>query len=280
MVRGEGTGINVGSTCEDADYQDWVLSLQQQGFEIGLHNPAPCTSTREVFAAALADFKKTFGSESLIHCNHTGCLENIYWGDWRLSGWRRAAYHMLTRGRRGCISRGHVPGDPLFWGDLCRDHVRYVRNFVFDGLNTAALCPEMPYHDPAKPYVKFWFSAADGGNLAVFLRNFTYDAIDELCRQGGLCIAYVHFGGGFCRDGKVHPEFRKRIEYIASHDGWFVPVSQVLDYLRGDKGPQERAITGSALEKLETRWLTNKVATESVKKLVRPLLSTPRSLWS
>ena len=48
--------------------------------------------------------------------------------------------------------RGHVEGDPLFWGDLCRDRVRYVRNFTFADVNTLASCPLMPYHDPKRPW--------------------------------------------------------------------------------------------------------------------------------
>jgi hypothetical protein len=279
MLRGEAEGVNSGSTCEDPAYLDWVLSLQKQGFEIGLHNAAPCTSKRPAIETALDRFEELFGAEMLIHCNHTGCLDNIYWGDYRLSGWRRSAYCALTRGRRRAISRGHVPANPLFWGDLCRDYVLYVRNFVFDGLNTLAMCPEMPYHDPEKPYVNFWFAAADGGNLVTFLKNFTQEKIDEMIRQGGLCIAYVHFAGGFTSKGRVHPEFRKRIEYIASKNGWFVPVSVALDYLRGNRSPEERAITPAALDRLEARWLRNKVAVESLKKIGKTVWGAPQIVW-
>ncbi|MCK4818983.1 hypothetical protein KA005_24635, partial [bacterium] len=93
-----------------------------------------------------------------------------------------------------------------------------------------SICPQMPYHDPAKPYVNFWFISTDGGNLPTFLKNFTLENIDRLVEEGGLCIGYVHFAGGFVKDGKLNKEFRKRLTYIASKNGWFVPVSEVLEH--------------------------------------------------
>ena len=53
-------------------------------------------------------------------------------------------------GQMGTLPVG-VEGSPLFWGDKCRDHIKYVRNFVFDDINTLAACPHMPYHDRARP---------------------------------------------------------------------------------------------------------------------------------
>ena len=153
-------------------------------------------------------------------------------GENRLSGRNRKAYNILTGQQKRDISRGHVEQHPVFWGDVCRQSVNYVRNFVFDDLNTLGVCPEMPYHDAAKPYVNYWFASADGGNLDTFLRNFTLDKIDRLVEQQGACIAYVHFAADFVHDGVVVPEFRRRLEYIASKGGWYAPVSTVLDHLK------------------------------------------------
>ncbi len=252
-------GLNGGATCNDREYLNWVLELQRQGFEIGLHNVAPGTSTRSQVREGLTRFRQLFGDAMIAHANHVGCREGIYWGDARLSGWRRELYKMLTRDSRG-DHRGHIEGDPLFWGDLCRNHVQYVRNFVFPTLNTLAMCPAMPYHDSRRPWVNFWFAGTDGGNRRVFLENFTFEKIDQLEREGGLCIAYVHFGGGFVRPGtgEVDPDFRARMEYVASKPGWFPPVSEVLDFLRSNADPQSRSIPSSALRRLETRWLMTK----------------------
>jgi hypothetical protein len=259
MLPGDSSASFQGSSCADPAYLAWVLSLQQQGFEIGFHNAAPVTSGRERTCEAIAQFRAMFGPQPFIHCNHTGCREGIYWGDARLSGWRRPLYTLLTRGRRRGVFRGHLTGDPLFWGDLCQTHVRYVRNFVFDALNTLAVCPEMPYHDPAKPYVPFWFASTEGPTLRSFLRHFTVRSIDRLIAEGGLCIAYVHFAMGFAPNGQVNPKFRQCLEYIASSNGWFAPASEVLDYLRQNASPSERIIPPAKLRHLETRWLISKL---------------------
>jgi len=254
-----GEPVNGGSTCEDPGYLQWILLLQRRGFEIALHNPAPATSPRENMKMALARFRELFGSQMLIHCNHVGCAEDIYWGDARLSGWRRALYNLLTRGRNRNVFRGHVEGDPLFWGDLCQERVRYVRNFVFDELNTLSVCPEMPYHDPTRPFVNFWFASTEGGSLSRFVKNFTLANIDRLIEEGGMCIAYVHFAGRFAPGGKVDSEFRQRMEYIAAQNGWFATVSNVLDYLRAGASRESRAIGAAALRRLEMRWLASKL---------------------
>jgi hypothetical protein len=259
LFQGESSAAIHGSSCDDPAYLAWVLALQQQGFEIGLHNAAPVTSLRERTCQALERFRALFGPQAPIHCNHTGCLEGIYWGDARLSGWRRPLYNLLTRRRRQGLFRGHIAGDPLFWGDLCQAYVRYVRNFVFDELNTLAVCPEMPYHDPAKPYVNFWFASTESPTLRSFLRHFTVQNIDWLVAEGGLCIAYVHFAKGFAPNGRVEPEFRQRLEYIASQDGWFAQASEVLDYLRQNASCSERSIAPARLRHLELRWLLSKL---------------------
>jgi hypothetical protein len=259
LFRGAGEAINGGSTCEDPDYLRWLLGLQKQGVEIGLHNVAPVTSNREGVRLALERFSDLFGEQMLIHCNHVGCLEGIYWGDARLSAWRRALYNVLTKGRNRQAFRGHLEGDPLFWGDLCQERVQYVRNFVFADLNTLAICPDMPYHDPARPFVNFWFASADGGNRVRFLRNFNFRSLDRLVETGGLCIAYVHFAGGFVRDGVVDPEVRRRLEYIAAKDGWFASVSDVLDYLRRGGSREDRTILPARLSRLESRWLAGRI---------------------
>jgi len=258
IFRGHGSPRNGGMTCEDTEYLKWVLSLRKKGFEIGSHNAAPSTSHREMTREALDRFVDLFGNQPICHANHVGCRENIYWGEARLSGWRRFIYNILTSGRRKNISKGHIERDPLFWGDLCQERVRYVRNFVFGDLNSLSVCPEMPYHDPAKPYVNFWYTGADGCDLRTFLRNFTLKKIDRLVANGGLCIAYAHLAGGFACNGKLASEFRERLKYVASKDGWFAPVSQVLDYIRMNGDRVDRKISSTDLSKLEARWITNR----------------------
>jgi hypothetical protein len=130
---------------------------------------------------------------------------------------------------------------------------------VFDELDALAVCPEQPYHDPAKPYVNYWFTSADGNEIRCFLKNFTEERIRRLEDSGGLCIAYVHFAYGFMSDGVIHPEFRKRMELIASLNGWFVPAKEILDHLRQGADRHERAITQTRLRQLESKWLFEKL---------------------
>jgi hypothetical protein len=259
VFRGEGPPVDGGATCEEPEYLDWLLALQQQGFEIAFHNAAPCTSRREVTELALARFHKLFGAQPMLFCNHVSNRENLYWGAARLSAGRRLLYNVATLGKRRNSSRGHVEGDPLFWGDLCREHVRYVRSFVFDQLNVMGRCPEQPYHDPSRPYVNFWFTSADGGTLKRFLANFTVERLRQLEQAGGLCIAYVHFAEGFVEGGKTQDEFRKRMEFLATLNGWFVPASVVLDHLRQGAGPQQRSLAPGRLRRLERQWLFEKL---------------------
>ncbi len=259
IFRGEGPPAHRGSTCEEPDYLRWLLSLQRQGFEIAYHNAAPNTSPREISSLALAKFHEWFGMSQLLFCNHMGCEEDIYWADARLSSWRRLLYNMATRGKKIGRFHGHVEGHPLFWGDLCQQHVRYVRNFVFDELDGLAVCPEQPYHDPTRPYVNFWFTSADGANLGLFLENFTTERLKHLEETGGLCIAYTHFAFGFVENGEVNPEFRRRMEFLAALDGWFAPASEILDHLRQGAGPRERTISPNRLRQMETKWLLEKI---------------------
>jgi hypothetical protein len=254
---GEG-GRNRGDTCEREEYVDWLRSLHDRGFEIGLHNVAPSTSTRPQIVEGLARFQELFGRYPSIHCNHTGCLDNLYWGAERLTGWRRKLYQIWTRGRGAGTSFGHDKCTEHFWGDICEDRIRYVRNFTFDKVNTLKYCPDMPYHDPSRPYVNYWFAATNASSPKYFRQNFSLENVNRLVDEGGLCIAYVHFGARYYREGKIDEYFQRVMDHISSQDGWFAPVSEILDHLRGDSGTKDRAISGSDLRKLELRWMVQK----------------------
>lgn len=107
-LKGEGETRNGGDTCEDRHYIDWVLSLQKQGFEMALHNVAAATSSRRITQRGFDRFRSIFGFSPHLHANHTGCLENLYWGNFRVSGWRRRLYNYWTKGTRADISHGHI----------------------------------------------------------------------------------------------------------------------------------------------------------------------------
>lgn len=254
----EGNGESgAGDTCGNPEYLEWVMSLQEKGFEIGYHNATFHTSLRSQTQAGLARFFQVFGHWPNAFANHMDNEENIYWGDARFNHPNKLIYNLLTRFRYQNYFRGHVKGDPLFWGDLCLKYVKYVRNFVSKDINTLKHCPYMPYHDPDRPYVKWWFASSDGFSVEAFNQVLTEKNQDRLEEEGGACIMYTHFGNGFYRQGHLDKRFRSLMERLSRKSGWFVPVSTLLDYLREQKG--EKNISSTERMLLEFRWLLYKM---------------------
>jgi hypothetical protein len=246
-----------GATCEEAGYLEWVLALQREGFEIGFHNATYHSSSREDTLRGLDTFRRIFGHEPRSMANHTICQEGIYWGEQRVTGAHRLLYNLLTRFRQRGWFRGHVVGDPFFWGDLCRERIQYVRNFVFADINTLKVCPWMPYHDATRPYVNAWYASAEGANASSFIRTISEANQDQLEAEGGACIMYTHLAKAFCAGGVVDKEFARLMTRLAAKPGWFVPVSTLLDHLAKVKGVH--ALTPADRAKLERRWLRHKL---------------------
>jgi hypothetical protein len=256
-LRGSGEPRVGGATCEEPAYLAWVHGLQREGFEIALHNVAPQTSSREQTIRGLERFAELFGTGPSAHANHTGCKEAIYWGDGRLSGLNRTAYNVLNRFKTRGVFEGHVESSPLFWGDVCRSTVKYVRNFVYSDVNTLGHCPQMPYHDPQRPYVNYWFASTEGPTVEPFVRALSEANQDRLEAEGGACIMYTHFGVGFVRDGSIDARFERLMRRLSTKNGWFVPVTTLLDFLLEARGHHE--ITDRERSALERRWLAHKL---------------------
>ncbi len=256
-VRGNGQPSDHGLTCADPRYRLWVRSLQAQGFEIALHNVTSHTSSRHEIRAGLERFAAYFGTRPRSMANHYFCDESLYWGDSRLTGFHRAAYNLLTAGRNRRKSHGHDPEHPCFWGDMCRETIQYVRNFVFGRINTLRACPFMPHYDPERPYVNAWFASSEGANVRSFNERLSESNQDLLEAEGGACIMYAHFGHGFHDGKRVNRRFRFLMERLARKSGWFVPVSELLDYLAARRGIA--TITDRDRRTLERQWLLHKV---------------------
>jgi hypothetical protein len=257
-LGGDGATAFSGSTCADPDYLAWTLDLQARGFEIGSHGASYSTSTRERVIEATDRFRDLYGHDPFALANHTGCAESIYWGSSRLTGTNRVAYNLLTRFKRNGVFRGHVEGDPLFWGDVCQARVRYVRNFTFTDIDTLAACPLMPYHDPERPYVNHWFASSEGSNVESFNQRLSEVNQDRLEASGGACIMYAHFASGFATEGQLDPRFKTLMERLARKNGWFVPVTALLDFLLERHGPT--VISPAQRAGLERRWLRSKLS--------------------
>jgi hypothetical protein len=150
-----------------------------------------------------------------------------------------------------------VETSPLFWGDICRRRVKYVRNFVHGDINTLRYCPEMPYHDPKRPYVRYWFASTEGAVVDSFVRKLSEANVDRLVAERGACIMYTHFSMGFAPHGELDPRFVRIMRRLSALNGWFVPASTLLDHLLSANGGGE--ITDAARSRLERQWLAHKL---------------------
>jgi hypothetical protein len=247
-----------GATCNDPEYLKLVLDLQKQGFEIALHNVTHSTSSREQTAKGIERFYQLFGHYPHSMANHSGCAESIYWESARVSGAQRFVYNVLNRrwsNRNG--SQGHVQSSPLFWGDLCQQKIKYVRNFVLGDINTLKACPAMPYYDPARPYVNYWFASSEGGDVNSFSAMIRESNQERLRNEGGACIMYSHLAKGFVANRKINDRFKVLMERMSRMNGWFVPVRTLLDFILQVRG--NHAITNGERSGLERKWLWYKI---------------------
>ena len=243
---------------EDQGYRKFTLWLQSKGFEIALHNVRNYDATREVIQQGIEQFHRVVGNFPRVHCNHDVNRDNLYWGSSRLDNPIAAfVYNLATRFKYLKYFQGHVESSSYFWGDLCRQHISYVRNFVFDEINLERINPSMPYHDPRKPFVTYWFSSSEGGNVESFCRMLREENQDRLEAEEGICIMYTHFGKGFYSDGCLNPAFERVMRRLANKNGWFVPVSRLLDHLR--ENGRGLDIPALELRRMELVWLKEKL---------------------
>jgi hypothetical protein len=166
----------------------------------------------------------------------------------------------MHRNRYRNVFQGHLPESELYWGDLCRDKVTYVRNFVFGDINTLRSCPQMPYQDPQRPLVNYWFSASEGPTAKQFVKMISEANQERLAAEGGACIMYTHLACGFCDGAQINPEVRESLLRLSRMNGWFVPVHVLLDYLRSAR-PVDRQLSDQERTRLERRWFLHKLRT-------------------
>jgi hypothetical protein len=250
-------GRQGGDSLQEADYLRFVLDLQTQGFEISLHNVRNHDATREMIDLGLEEYRKLVGSYPRIQTNHSTNRDNIYWGAARFNR-LKLLYKAGTALQDGHTFEGHNPDTAYFWGDLCRERVEYVRNFVFREINLDRVNPTMPYHDESRPFVNNWFSSCRGGNVDSFCEMLSEANQERLEDEGGVCIMYVHFACGFVTRGAVHPRVEELLRRMAGRNGWFAPVSTVLDFLRKER--KGLTIPSAELTSMEQRWAFDKAA--------------------
>lgn len=239
-------------TLEDAEYLEFVLWLRQRGFEVTWHGATMEGSERSRTALGLERFRQVLGAYPRIHANHAYNRENLYWGPDRVDQPLLKAVIQRALPTPEGYYAGHVESSPYWWGDLAERHLEYGRNLTFDEVNLARINPSMPYRDPARPLVRWWFSASDAEDRDEFAELLRPDRQERLEREGGWCIVATHLGKGFARGGEVDRLVRRRLESLAARDGWFVPVGEILDFLRARR-------TGEVLppdewDRMQWRW--------------------------
>ena len=219
-----------GSTMADAEYLSYVKTLQQCGFEIASHNATMETSKRDRTEAGFEFMEKQFGSQNWLHCNHGHNVENIYWGQNRFSIpiYRFLANSVFYRGK--CFL-GENKNSDYFWGDICQQKVKYVRNFTFSELNIFNISNNPVYRLKQTPYVRNWFLSSDAPDIDKFNKLVNQRNLEKLITEGGVCLLSTHLGKGFYMNGTLNVKFRKTMEYIAGAGGWCVPASTLLDQI-------------------------------------------------
>jgi hypothetical protein len=257
-LRGFRTPKIGGATCEDQAYAAHMLELQREGFEIGFHGATYHVVERPFIERSLNRFRELFGHDPRTMANHSDSVDGIYWGDARVSGIHRWAYNALSSARNKGAFHGHEASSPHFWGDLCRDRIDYVRNFITGDINTLNAFPFIPYHDRDRPLVKQWYASSEGPDVLSFNRTISERNQDRLEAEGGACIMYTHFAAGFQdTSGQLNPRFRHLIERLSRKNGWFVPTATLLDYIRRQRG--EHVLTCSERARMERTWLRHKI---------------------
>jgi hypothetical protein len=115
----------------------------------------------------------------------------------------------------------------------------------------------MPYRDPRRPLVPWWFSASDAEGATEFAALISSQNQARLEAEGGYCIVATHFGKGFVENGAVRPDVAARLEELAARDGWFPTVGELLDWLlaqRNAAADADAALPPREWRRMQWRW--------------------------
>jgi hypothetical protein len=222
-------------TLENDAYLEFIKKYKQKGFEIALHTVTAGNDNRETTREGYEKFKEIFLEYPKINIMHSKNRENIYWGE-------NVFTNLLLKLAVGLYDRvsygGEDPDSPYFWGDICKNKTSYIRLWGTSDINTLKFNPSMPYHDVNKPFVNYWFSFSDGYNVYFFNKLLSAANVKKLVKERGICIVYTHFAAGFCKKNPnngmyiLNSDTKRELSYLSRQkEGWFAPVSDILDRL-------------------------------------------------
>ncbi len=247
-----------GETLSSLQYLEWVQELDKQGFEIAFHNATMGSSLRNDTIKALDLLEQEFNNPVRLHCNHGQNRENLHWGI------DRYASHILKRVLTIWSIfqpmekfEGNDPLSPFYWSDLADKRLSYIRAFTFRQLNGFRNPPGRPYSDLAKQTGPLFFNTTDAPDIFAFNKIVSPSSIDKLRSENGWAIVSTHLGKGFCRQNSVDAQFAKTMEYVASLPGWFVPASEMLDFIAINTGSDE--ISKAARARMEYLHIIDKI---------------------
>lgn len=226
--------LSKSETLENEEYVRFLKEYQRKGFEIALHTVTAGNDERNVTMNGYERFKEVFGDYPKINIMHSKNKENIYWGK---NAFGDPIMKKIVDFYTKVDFSGENPKSRYFWGDTCMKNTQYVRMWGTRDINTLKFNPSMPYHDPSKPYVNYWFSFSDGFTVKYFNSLLSDRNIDKLVRERGVSIVYTHLACGFTKrqkDGSLIVDETAKTQLVKlskCKDGWFVPASTIFDRL-------------------------------------------------
>lgn len=257
-----------GDTLADENYAQFIKELSDKGYEIAFHGAGSGAFTGEETVLSQEIIKNLIGYYPRLYINHANNIGNLYWNHKRFSFPFDKLFILAKRvlGNEMIVSQGEVEESPYFWGDFAKEHIQFIRNRTFSGINTIKYDNKMPYRNKKnEKFSNYWFSSSDAYNCISFKELLSKKNVDKLIKQNGCAIIYTHFAYGFVmEDGTIDPEFIECIRYISGKNGWFVPASKILDYININRNAD---VYISNLQKiyLDTIWFAERI----IRKLIR-----------
>jgi len=243
-------------SLQNPEYAAYVKELAHRGFEIAFHGASMESSPRSASIEALHQFREILGFSPRTYACHAGNRENIHWGEHRFSfEVFRFLYRLLNSGTAGHYA-GHDMQSEYYWADVCRASFDYVRTFTFNDINLLNI-GKFPYRMEDRPCFKCCFYTSFADHIEEFNRLLSSKNQERLATERGVCIITTHFGKGFVKDGILNGETKDLLARLVENNGYFAPVSTVLDHLKNCLG--EHTITPAQLFALEARWFVDTI---------------------
>lgn len=215
------------------------------------------SSLRDKTLESLDRFYRVLGFYPRSYACHANNKENLYWGEERFTfGIFKRLYRLLSPKESNYFC-GNKEGSPYYWGDICQEYIDYVRTFTYYCINLSDISLKLPYSTRRQPYFKSCFFTADAGNVEEFNQLLCFENQERLEKEAGICIITTHFGKGCVKAGEIHPVTRRLLLDLSRRNGWFAPVSTVLDFLRTRENSAN--ISQTELFRLELKYFSDAI---------------------